>query len=74
MFEGDTSSIHVQIILKVDKKFCLAKFEATFNLSYPRLVPANYKAGRNHPRTAMGYLPQHSLENLKKYAYKGVDK
>jgi len=22
----------------------------------------------------MGYLPQHSLENLKKYSYKGVDK
>lgn len=22
----------------------------------------------------MGYIPQHSLENLKKYSYKGVDK
>ena len=22
----------------------------------------------------MGYIPQHSLENLKKYQYKGVDK
>lgn len=22
----------------------------------------------------MGYIPQHALENLKKYAYKGVDK
>ena len=22
----------------------------------------------------MGYLPQHALDNLKKYAYKGVDK
>ena len=22
----------------------------------------------------MGYIPQHALDNLKKYAYKGVDK
>jgi hypothetical protein len=22
----------------------------------------------------MGYIPQHSLDNLKKYSYKGVDK
>ena len=22
----------------------------------------------------MGYIPQHALENLKKYSYKGVDK
>ena len=42
-------------------------------LEYP--IPL-YDLIRNHDlgRLTMGYLPQHSLDNLKRYQYKGVDK
>jgi len=41
------------------------------NTQYPL-----YDLIRNHDlgRLTMGYLPQHSLDNLKRYQYKGVDK